>query len=258
MMYRFSSLRYYVDLVWHLVLRDFALRYKGSFLGVLWVMVAPLMQLITLVFVFNRVLPLGIDSYPAFVLTALLPWTWFSSCLATAGGLFLANRDLVRRPNFPPVILITVSTFTNLLFYLIVLPLLFITLLAYGHSLGAPVLMLPLLLIIQSILIQGLSLIIATWNVFYRDIQQIVAVLIGLLFWITPVFYRSNSASSKYQFLFDFNPIAVLIKGYRDILFYSKMPEWGGLLFAAVVSVIVWILGYFVYSRQLHEVIDAL
>jgi lipopolysaccharide transport system permease protein len=131
-------------------------------------------------------------------------------------------------------------------------------LLAYGHTLSATILLLPLFLVIQSILIQGLSLMIATWNVFYRDIQQIVGVLLGLLFWITPVFYRSTSASSKYQFLFDFNPIAVLIKGYRDILFYSKTPEWGGLLFAAIVSAAVWILGYIVYSRQLHKVIDAL
>jgi len=113
-------------------------------------------------------------------------------------------------------------------------------------------------LLLQSILIQGLSLIIATWNVFYRDIQQIVGVLLGLLFWMTPVFYRANSADSKYQFLFDVNPIAVLIKSYRDILFYSQVPEWGSILYAAIFSFIVWILGYFVYSRQLHKVIDAL
>src|ERR1041384_7192223 len=107
MEYQISSLKYYLDLVWHLIVRDFSLRYKGSILGVMWVMVTPLMQLITLVFVFKKVLPLNIDSYPAFVLTALLPWTWFSSCLSNSGTLFLANRDLVRRPNFPPVILIT-------------------------------------------------------------------------------------------------------------------------------------------------------
>jgi ABC-type polysaccharide/polyol phosphate export permease len=258
MKYQISSLRYYVDLIWHLILRDFTLRYKGSILGVMWVMVSPLMQLATLVFIFKRVLPLNIDSYPAFVLTGLLPWTWFSSCLAGAGTLFIANRDLVRRPNFPPVILITISTFTNLLFYLIVMPLLLITLLAYGHSLGWTILLFPLLLLVQSILIQGLSLMIATWNVFYRDIQQIVGVLVGLLFWITPVFYRASSADSKYQFLFNINPIAVLIKSYRDILFYSQLPQWGEITYAAAFSAVIWSLGYFVYSRQLHKVVDAL
>src|ERR1051325_4563278 len=98
-----NALKYYLDLTWHLVQRDFTLRYKGSALGVLWVLVVPLMQLLTLVFVFKNVIPLNIDSYPAFVFTALLPWTWFSNCLNSAGALFISNRDLIRRPNFPPL-----------------------------------------------------------------------------------------------------------------------------------------------------------
>src|SRR3990172_11455794 len=112
---RIHPFRYYIDLTWNLVQRDFILRYKGSFLGVLWVLLVPLTHLLVLVFIFVRVVPLNIDAYPAFVFTALLPWTWFSNCLTSSGGLFTNNRDLIRRPNFPPLILIAVNTFSNLL-----------------------------------------------------------------------------------------------------------------------------------------------
>ncbi len=253
-----NSFRYYRDLTWHLVQRDFILRYKGSFLGVLWILIVPLMQLLTLVFVFRRVVPLGIDSYPAFVFTALLPWTWFSNSLSSAGNLFTGNKDLVRHPNFSPWVLITVNTFSNLLLYFTVLPLVFGMLFVYGHKIGITIVFLPLLLVIQSLLIEGLSFMIATWNVFYRDVQQIVGVFLTLMFWITPVFYKSRAVDPRYQFLFDVNPVAVLIKGYREVLFYSESPAWGGIIYSTIVSIVLAYIGYQVYQRKIHKVIDAL
>jgi len=253
-----TSFRYYRDLTLHLVHRDFVLRYKGSVLGALWVLVVPLMQLLTLVFVFKKVVPLNIDSYPAFVFTALLPWTWFSHSVGGAGVLFVNNRDLMRRPNFPPMVLVVVNAVSNLLLYLTILPLVFVMLLAYGHHLSWTVFLFPFFILVQSILILGLSLMIATWNVFYRDVQQITGVALTLLFWITPVFYVSHAVDQRYQFLFDANPMAALIKGYRDILFYSHPPEWSSLLIATVVSLVIGSLGYFIYRRQLSSVIDTL
>jgi lipopolysaccharide transport system permease protein len=250
--------RYYFDLILHLVQRDFILRYKGSALGVLWVVLIPLTHLALLVFTFDKVVPLNIDSYPAFVFTALLPWTWFSNSISTSGGLFINNRDLVRRSNFPPLILIIVNTLTNLLLFFVVLPVVFIILFWHGRSLTPYLLYLPVLALIQSILIIGLSLMIASWNVFYRDVQQILGVILMLAFYITPVFYKTDAAAEKYRFLFDINPISVLIQGFRDILFYTRSPQWHLIAFSAVVSLIIGAIGYYVYSRQISNVIDAL
>jgi lipopolysaccharide transport system permease protein len=80
-----KSLTYRIDLIRHLVWRDFVLRYKGSVLGVLWYLLPPLAQLLVLVFLFGRVVPLNIEAYPAFVFCGLLPWTWFSTCLNSGG-----------------------------------------------------------------------------------------------------------------------------------------------------------------------------
>jgi ABC-type polysaccharide/polyol phosphate export permease len=123
------------DLIRHLVRRDFTLRYHASALGVLWSVLLPLTQLLILVFLFRRVLPLGIEAYPAFLFSALLPWAWLSTCLSSAGSLFLGNRDLVRRPGFAPPVLIVVNTLSNLLTYLVSLPILLAVLVFYDRPL---------------------------------------------------------------------------------------------------------------------------
>jgi ABC-type polysaccharide/polyol phosphate export permease len=250
-------LSYQLDLLWHLVKRDFTLRYKGSVLGILWSLLLPLAQLLVLVFLFQRVIPLGIDSYPAFVFTALLPWTWFSSCLNSAGSLFLGNRDLIKKPGFSPCILVGVNTLSNLLLLLVVLPVLVIMIVAfYGKSLTLYFLLLPVLLGIHVMLIWGLCLFIATLNVFYRDIQYIMSVFVMLLFYLTPVFYNPSAITEDYRFLYNLNPLAVLIQAYRAIIFFGKAPEWGYLSIAFVISLLSCVVGYVFYRKKLHEIVD--
>ncbi|MBE0427350.1 MAG: ABC transporter permease [Nitrospirae bacterium] len=258
MTFPLSSLKYYNDLILHLVARDVTLRYKGSVIGILWILMIPLSQLLVFVFLFGKVIPLGIDAYPAFLFSALLPWVWFSTCLNSASGLFIGNRDLMRRPNFPPFILIVVNTLSNLLSYIFFLPILIFILVLYGHYMTPYLLIFPLLILIQSTLIIGLSLIVATMNVFYRDIQQIVTVSAMLLFYLTPVFYRSEAIGEKYHLLYTLNPVAVLIQSYRAIFFYGSPPPWGSLMLSTVLSITVFAIGFFLYNRRLADVFDRL
>lgn len=253
-----NSSTYYFDLIFHLVRCDFVTRYKGSVLGVLWSPMIPLAQLLVLVFLFQRVVPLDIDAYPAFVFSALLPWTWFSTCLGSAGNLLVSNRGLVRRPNFAPAILIVVNILSNMLNFLVVLPILFVMLIFYDRTITLTLLMLPLLILIQSILMVGLCLIIATINVFYRDVQHIMGMLLMLLFYLTPIFYQPQAVSENFRILYTWNPITVLIESYRAIFFYGIFPGLNSLLFTGATSLVVCGFGYLLYSRRLHDVIDTI
>jgi homopolymeric O-antigen transport system permease protein len=114
-----------IHMIWHLVKRDFLLRYAGSFLGFVWSMTIPLSQLLMLVFIFGKVIPLNIANYPVFVFTALLPWNWFNSSLMAAGSTFINARDLLRHPNVHPAVLVIVTIFANLLTFFLSLPVLF-------------------------------------------------------------------------------------------------------------------------------------
>lgn len=218
----------------------------------------PLAQMLVLVFLFKKVVPLNIDAYPAFVLCGLLPWTWFSTCLNSAGNLLIANRNLVRRPNFIPANLVIVNTISNLINYLAVLPTLFIIPVLYDRATTMSLLIFTLLILIQGILTAGIGLFIATLNVFYRDIQYITSVALMLLFYLTPIFYQFQDDGKRYSILYTLNPIAILMKSYQAIFFYGKLPGWGSLLFVGIISIVMCSLGYLVYKRYLHEVIDAL
>jgi homopolymeric O-antigen transport system permease protein len=253
----FPVFKHYLNVVRHLVARDFSLRYAGSALGVLWSILIPLVQLGVLIFTFRRAVPVNIKDYPAFVYSALLPWTWFSSCLGSAGGLFLGQKGLVRRPNFPPLILVVVNTLSNLLIFLLSLPLLFALLAWNGRSLTASLATLPLLFMIQAFMTIGLGLAIASWNVLFRDVSQLVNIILSFVFFLTPIFYRAP-VDSKYGIIFKINPVAGLIRCYRAVLFEGRPPACAPLLAVSAVSIAALGLGYLIYKHQLPDVVDTI
>lgn len=253
-----QSPRHQFELIGHLVRRDFRLHYTGSVLGVLWSVALPLIQLLVFVFLFGKVVPLDIEDYPAFVFSALLPWTWFSSSAGSAGNLFIGNRDLLRRPNFPPEILIVVNTLSNLLTYLVSLPILLVMLALHGRPPTIAVLAFPFLVLLQGVFLVGLGLTIATLNVFYRDVGHLAGVGLSLLFYLIPIFYRSQEIDVAYSGVFLWNPLARLMQSYREIFFYQRMPDWESLFFCSVASLFVAGAGYWIYRRQRPHVMDAL
>lgn len=253
---RVRQLVYMYDLLRHLVWRDFTLRYKQSALGTMWSLLLPLSQLLVMIFLFQLVVPLNIEAYPAFVFSALLPWNWFSTSVVASCTLFIGNRDLVRHPNFPPARLVLVTVLSNMITYIIVLPLLFGLMVVYGRPITPALLLLPVLMLLQGLLTTGIGLMIATLNVFYRDIEHLIGVALSLLFYLVPVFYRPQSVVAHYQFVYDYNPIAVLIQSYRSIFFYGESPGTTALIFAASVSLLVYGLGALVYRWWHHDIID--
>jgi ABC-type polysaccharide/polyol phosphate export permease len=112
-----------------------------------------------------------------------------------------------------------------------------------------------LLLFIQGILTVGLSLTIATLNVFYRDIAQLVGIILSLGFFLTPIFYRPI-IESEYSALLGLNPMVPLINGYRAVLFEGTNPEWESLMVTGGISIIVCGSGYLIYKHLLPDVVD--
>ena len=247
----------YLYLVWHLVKRDFYLRNTGSALGVLWALIVPVAQLSVLSFTFGSIIRIDIEDYPAFVFSALLPWTWFTNSLSSAGTLFFNHRDLVRRPAFPPGALIIVNTLSHLITFLLSLPLLYLLLGWYGRFIPWDPLALLTLLAVQGALTIGLSFMIATWNVFYRDIAQLVGICLSLLFFLTPIFYRPLVAN-EYLALLVLNPMVPLINGYRAVLFEGASPAWSSLAQTVAFSVAAYIVGYWTYRHLASDVVDSI
>lgn len=216
------------DLVRELVTRETRLRYSGSVLGLGWSQIAALAQAGVMMFVFGRVVRLGIPDYPAFVLVGMGPWLWFVGSVGAAAHSVVAGRDLVHRPGFPCAVLPLVAVGTALINFCLTLP---ITLVVVGLVTGRvppSALLLPVVALVQLIVMLGPAYLVATLNVFLRDTAHLVAVLLGLLFYATPVFY--SHVPAHYQTVLDLNPMAHVVGAYRQILLAGHLPSWNALL----------------------------
>jgi ABC-type polysaccharide/polyol phosphate export permease len=245
-------------MIWHLVKREFQLRYAGSTLGFLWSLTIPLSQLLMLVFVFNKVIPLNIPNFPVFVFAAILPWNWFSSTLLASGEAFIGAKDLLRYPNFPPAAIIAVTTASHLMTLFLSLPVLFG--MVYWYGLDFPWLFLPalpLLILVQGILTTGLSFIVATANVFYRDVAQITTIVVSLLFFLTPIWYAPQ-LKSEYGILFEINPMSLIVQNYRMVLLEGRWLDWPSLATAALIGIAFLSAGYLAFRHWQSDMVDAI
>ena len=180
---RFENRFYYLrDLISVLVARDMKLRYKRSVLGFAWSLLYPLAQMLVLGFIFGTVLPLNIPNYPSFLICGLLAWNWFSTSLYQSAEAIVGNRDLIRRPGFPPVVLPVVTVTSNLLHFLLALPMLALFLFLNDIHLTPAVLVLPLVIAVQFIFTLSLAYLIATFNVTFRDTQYLLGIFLTLGF----------------------------------------------------------------------------
>jgi ABC-type polysaccharide/polyol phosphate export permease len=247
-----------LDVLRLLVRRDLRLRYRNSALGVVWAVLLPLAQALVLVFVFQVIVPLEIEAYPAFVLAALLPWTWFGSSVMSATTSFIDNRDLVRHPGFRPPLLVAVAVISNFFLYLVALPILMAVMLAYERPPTAALWAFVPLAAAQAALSIGAGLVAATLNVFFRDVAYVVGVALMLLFYLTPVFYRGPESVFAYRVIATVNPLAALMEGYRAVFFEGSAPPLDALLASAVGGAVVLVAGLLVWRRCEQSVLDTL
>lgn len=239
----------YRSLVSSLVVRELKSRYRGSFLGFLWTFLNPLLLLGVYALVFNIYLRIRIENYAGFMFVGLLPWIWFSSSLLEGTLSITAGGSLVTKVLFPSQVLPVVKILANLLNYLLSLPVLFGFLLAMGINPGWPLLWLPVLIALHLLFIGGLVLILATINVFFRDVQHILANLLTLWFFLTPILYPLSQVPPPFNKWVLVNPMAQISLAYQDIFFYNRYPNGKALLVFLGLSLILSGIGMFFFER---------
>jgi lipopolysaccharide transport system permease protein len=224
------------------------LRHRGSLLGWIWSLSPALIQLLVTHFLFTRVIPLGVENYPVFLLSGLLAWNWFAGGVRSATGVLEVSRHLVLRPGFPTILLPVVATLVDLVDYLIALPILFIALaVTSGISISAA--LLPIFIVLQLFLIAGFGMLLAPLQLYFRDVRQFVALALTAGFWLTPVFYKQKQVPAAFKPLYDINPMARLIESERAILLDGTYPSLASVAFIALWAAVAFIVGYAVFSK---------
>lgn len=255
---RSRRLIYIYDLLHQLVSRDLKLQYKRSVLGIAWTFVTPLMQLIVYFFVFRLVFSLDIPNYAAFAFTGMLVWTWFQMALFRGASAITDNRELIRQPSFPVPILPVVSVTTNLIHFLLSLPILLIFLANSGILLKPVTLLLPGLIALQFLWTLSLSYLVAALNVTFRDTQHILNVLLNLLIYLTPIFYDTNIIPAQYLSIYYLNPIVHLVEAYRAILIQGTLPNLLPLSILGLVSLGLLLSTYRFFRHASYRFVEEL
>ncbi|MBE7551502.1 MAG: ABC transporter permease [Anaerolineales bacterium] len=246
------------DLLWAWTSRNIRARYQQSSLGWLWAVIQPAAQVTIFSLIFTLFVPVdtGNIPYPVFSFVAVVPWTLLSASIIEMSQSLVVNMGLVTKIYFPREILPIAAMLARLMDFGVSVGLLIILMLFYQVSLvPASLLFLPLILVIQLTLILGLGLASAAGNVFFRDVQSLLALTLQVWFYASPIIYPVTMVPEYLRPYYYLNPMAGVIEAYRDVLLNGQVPGTY-LIPAAAVSLVVFLIGYWFFKRVEFQFAD--
>jgi len=255
---RWSPFERYRRSLWLLTSRDLKVRYTTSALGYLWSILDPLLMAgiyyVVFVLVFGRHVP-GQSPYIVFLISGLLPWTWFNGAISASTSAFTSEGKLIRSTTIPRTIWIGRIVLSKGIEFVFSIP----VLVAFALFFGAPVhweavLWIPAI-ILQAALTFGLGLIIAPLVVFFRDLERVVKLILRLLFYASPIIYGLNDLEKLHlTFWGAFNPLSGIIGLYRSAFFPTDL-NWFDVAVSAGLTAVIVVVGILVFRRTIRAVL---
>jgi lipopolysaccharide transport system permease protein len=253
-----------IDLLKSIVIRDIETRYRGTILGFLWAILYPLMMLSVYAFVFGSVFNTrwgGEREMKDFVIMlycGLIVHAVFSETLMRSPTSILSNPSYVKKIVFP-LELLPISQLASSIFNLIIsLILLCVIIVFKNYEVPATALLAPIVLVPLMILTAGLALTLAALGVFFRDIGQIIGVVLSVLQFLSPVFYPASAAPKFAQQLFIFNPLTLPIEQLRTVMVMGIQPNWVSWLGYLIVAIIVALFGLWLFQKSRSAFADVI
>ncbi len=246
-----------------MIKREVIGRYRGSFLGLLWTFVNPILMLAIYTFVFGVVFKVRLDpqntdiyddkfAFALLLFTGLILFNLFSECLSRAPGLVLANVNYVKKVIFPLEILPLVSLGSALFHAGISFLVLFTFMLVIDHPIHWTLICLPVIVLPLLLLIMGLSWMLASIGVYVRDIGQFIGLILTMLLFMSPIFYPASALPESVRDYLFLNPLSFVIEQARAVTLYGQLPDWNGLIiYYMLASIVAWAgLMWFMKTRK--------
>lgn len=261
----FNSLWRYRYLVCQLMYREIMGRYNGSVLGILWSMFNPILMLVIYTFVFSVIFKArwhgGSDSKTEFAILlfiGMIVFSIFSECINRSPGLVIGNSNFVKKVVFPLEV-IPWSILGSALFHgVISLTVLLLFCIIIGQSIPATSLTLPIILLPLILLTMGLSWFLSSLAVYVRDTSQTVGLATTVLMFLSPVFYPLEALPEEFRLIAELNPIAFIIESARDVLVWSRYPNFHAYITHLLSSSLIAFLGFVWFQKTRRGFSDVL
>lgn len=246
----FKNLYQYRELLKSNVKKEIRGKYKGSFLGILWSFVNPLLQVLVYAIVFPIILKSPEPNYVVFLIIGILPWTWFTTSLSQGTFTILGNAGIIKKVYFPREILPISVVTSGLINFLISCLIIFAFLIFSGIGFSGYLIYLPLAILAQYIITLGIVFITSAINVYIRDAEYIINFIVNMLFYATPILYSPDVfAGTKFSAIIKFNPLATIINSYRDILYHQTLPDLKMLALVLITGLVILLIGIQVFRK---------
>ena len=256
-----SQFSRYRHSLWLLTTRDLKVRYSTSFLGYFWSILDPLVMAAIYWFVFTVIFQRGVghEPYIVFLLTALLPWTWFNGSISDSTRAFTKEAKLIRSTRIPRTIWVARLVLSKGIEFIVSIPvIIFFTLLTLGTAnparLHIEVLLVPLAILMQAVLTLGVGLIVAPLVVFFRDLERAVKLGLRFMFYASPVVYGLVDVPKDFRSFAALNPMSGILSLYRSA-FFPRELNWFDVIVSAVLSVVILGIGLLVFRRTIKTVL---
>lgn len=241
----------YRELVRNFVVRDLKARYKNSVLGFLWSLANPLLMMIVFTIVFTRLFRNDTPAFPVFVLSGLLAWNWCASSVMGGVHSITGNPHLIKKVYFPRELLPLSMVLSNGVNFLLALVPLVAIAAVFGRPPSLLWLLLPIPIVVQLVFLTGLAMFLGSLNVYFRDTEPIMDVLVLAWFFLTPVFYQLEDFSNENaRMLYILNPMASIISTYRLLVYHGAMPDAAFVARMAAQAVVMFAIGYWYFRRN--------
>src|SRR5574344_1925443 len=245
----FKELYNYRELLKTNVKKDIRGKYKASFLGVLWSFINPLLQVLVYAIVFPYIMRIQTPNYLIFLICGIIPWTWFTTSISQGTTCITNNANLIKKVYFPREILPISVVTSGLVNFLISCIIILIFVLFGGLGISWHLVFLPFIALIQYVFLLAFALLLGAINVYVKDVEYIVAFIINMLFYATPILYTTDMFHGWILWIFKLNPIAHVINAYRDIFYVHQVPQIMNLLFLLLIGIILLILCYKAFKK---------
>ena len=197
-------------------------------------------------------------AYGIFLCAGLLPWNFFSELLGRCQTIFIEQANLIKKLDFPRITLPVIILFSSSINFLIIFGIFVVFLAITGRFPGWNILgYIPLLLIQQGFAL-GLGIFLGSLNVFFRDIGQLVGIILQFWFWFTPIIYPVSALPESIRKFIFLNPMAHLTNGYQQIIVYNTLPNWTHYKYHILGTLFMLIVGFIVFIRLSGDIVDEL
>ena len=249
----------YKSLVLVFALQELKAQYTQTVLGVLWAVLRPLMVLLIFTFIFDKLIHIpGLQTpYALFVFSGLMAWNYFSFLVNNGGGAIAANQQLIQKVYFPKIILIFSKTVVGSVEFAISVVLMVLLMIIMQYPVSPNIIWLPVFILMNVVSGIAIALFLSALSVRFRDINHFVPQLIGFVIWLTPVFYPGTIMPPSYSFIISANPLAGIVQGYRFAILGESFV-WSQHIVSFVVTILLMIIGFFIFIRVEDEMSDYL